>query len=506
MRSSFVLVISKVAATLLLFAATQTIAEPIEDKVWLEIRSPNFIITGTKDEDRLREIARDAEVFRAAVLAVTGIEPSKYTRPVQVYLVPNRQFQQLTGHDKWAAVTARQRWGDFTMVLDSAVVRKTAAVWHEYVHTILNGQLGIDFPLWYSEGLAEYFANSRSFQGTFTLGEPSNFHLRQFYYRSLIEPHELLTSTAYANYDDDERSSFYSWSWLLVHFLQHSTRAEVPLGEGLTRYYEARRSGQGEVESFVTAFKIQPDELREKLARYGERECCDYIDLDEETLLDELDVTLRKLPRPEIALALGRIAVAFDDSELAGQWLGSAREYDDALAQALAHEAVLEAQAENFSKAGKLIDEAASISPDNPRIQIELANFLIGRHKRNAETNDHADIHAAQSALAKAWAQDKSLANIYALTGDTYLILGDKPERAVEMFEQAVTLSPTNRRFRYGLALAYSKAGDNDSAVKIAKSLTNWAHGDDEITRQAQELINEWEKSHGETIESVGDH
>ncbi len=263
-------------------------------------------------------------------------------------------------------------------------------------------------------------------------------------------------------------------------------------------------SGQGEIEGFVTAFRIQPDELREKLARYGDRECCDYIDLDEETLLDDLDLTLRKLPRREIALALGRIAVAFHDAELAEHWLGSAREYDDTLAQALAHEAELQAHEENFSEAGKLVDEAASISPDDPRIQIELANFLIGRHKRSAETNSFADIHAAQSALARAWAQDKSLANIYALTGDTYLILGDKPERAVEMFEQAVTLNPTNRRFRYGLALAYSKTGNKESAVRIARSLINWAHGDDEITKQAQELIDEQERSHGETTESVG--
>ena len=482
-----------------MFAAMHAAAKPIEDKKWLEARCPNFSIIGARDKDYLVEVCRDAEVFRSALLAVTGIEPSPHAPPTQVFLIPNEQFQDLTGHDNWTAMSARNRWGDITIVLDSAVVRKTQAVWHEYVRTILNGRLGIDYPLWYSEGLAEYFASSISFQGTFTIGKPNLYHLRRFHRRSLIEPHELLTSTAFANLDENERASFYSWSWLLVHFLQHSTRREVPVKDGLNRYYEARLSGKEEIDSFVGAFRIQPDDLRGRLMRYGERECCDYLELDEEVLVGDVPTELRRLPREEVILELGRIAVAMGHVELAENWLAMARGDEKTRARALALSATLQSQAGDFSAASDLLGKAVSIAPDDPYIQIEHAHFLMEQYKRSGEAKKLADIYAAQNALAKAWSLDKSLAASYALTGETYLLLGGKPERAVELLEQAVTLRPTERGYRNTLATAYYEAGDSESAMAMARSLANWAHGEDEVTETARQLLDKIEERNNES-------
>jgi len=86
---------------------------------------------------------------------------------------------------------------------------------HQYLDRIMN-----DPPLWFNEGLAEYFEGAKVIHGTWTTGEPRADHLSRLKAPQPLDKFLFLDGTAFmANASFD-----YAQAWAFIHFLLHSTR------------------------------------------------------------------------------------------------------------------------------------------------------------------------------------------------------------------------------------------------------------------------------------------
>ncbi|HEX5135518.1 MAG TPA: DUF1570 domain-containing protein [Planctomycetota bacterium] len=86
---------------------------------------------------------------------------------------------------------------------------------HQYLHRIMD-----DPPLWFNEGLAEYFEEARVVRGVWTTGDPRHDHL------ALLVAPQPLKDFLFLDRGAFMRRAFvnYAQAWAFIHFLLHSTR------------------------------------------------------------------------------------------------------------------------------------------------------------------------------------------------------------------------------------------------------------------------------------------
>jgi tetratricopeptide (TPR) repeat protein len=132
---------------------------------------------------------------------------------------------------------------------------------HQYLHRIMD-----DPPLWFNEGLAEYFEEAKVIQGKWTTGAPRHDHLE------LLKPPQPLEKFLFL-----DRRAFmanagpnYAQGWAFMHFLLHSSRENRQLFDRfwdsfkrIPSHAEAIRAALGDrtVASLEPEFRVHVDVL-----------------------------------------------------------------------------------------------------------------------------------------------------------------------------------------------------------------------------------------------------
>jgi Protein of unknown function (DUF1570) len=99
-------------------------------------------------------------------------------------------------------------------------------IFHEYVHLLVGSSLA-DVPMWFNEGLAEYYSTYQMYsERGATLGRVKEGHVLEL--RERFIPLTELLAVDYRSplYNEGERRGvFYAESWALVHYLLLGTRS-----------------------------------------------------------------------------------------------------------------------------------------------------------------------------------------------------------------------------------------------------------------------------------------
>ena len=101
-------------------------------------------------------------------------------------------------------------------------------VHHEYVHLLVN--LNFEkMPVWFNEGLAEYWGDTVVESGQVSKGRPIHGHLWLLREHARLPTDTLLTvEVGFPHYTRrDKASIFYAQSWALVHYLFFGVEGEA---------------------------------------------------------------------------------------------------------------------------------------------------------------------------------------------------------------------------------------------------------------------------------------
>ena len=79
----------------------------------------------------------------------------------------------------------------------------------------------------------------------------------------------------------------------------------------------------------------------------------------------------------------------------------------------------------------------------------------------------------------------------YAQYGHTFLMEGERYDKAIEMLELAESILPSSIIVRVRLADAYMGAGRDEDAVKAARSVLAWSHEESDAAEQARKILAE---------------
>ena len=357
-----------VATALCLLLSTQVCARTEEEK-WTSVQSKNFTLVGNASEREIRKFAARLEQFREAFMRLLSVEHFDASVPMTVMVFRDeesyRPFEPLY-HGQPAGVAgffqSNQDVDYITFSIDRQHVREPEALaFHEYVHLLVRNSFR-NAPLWFNEGLAEYYSTFEISDGNrrVTLGKPIYNRIQTLRGRELVPLETLFKVDGNSELynEPNQRALFYAESWALIHYLLSGERRAQ-----LATYLDLVAKGIETKDAFQQAFQVSfagmENELRQyiQLNKYRQQEITFDRRLEFETLMQSAELT-----EAEAQFYLGDLLLHINRLEAADVYLQKAVALDPHLAPALASLGVLRMRQGRYDEARNYLERASARS------------------------------------------------------------------------------------------------------------------------------------------------
>ena len=211
---------------LILFAAAASARDKAEK--WIQVSSAHFTVISNTNEKQARRIAGQFERMRSmfhGAFPKLQVDPA---HPIVVLAVRDKdEFRALEPQTYLANESLRLN-GLFLRASDQNYVlirletegqHPYAIVYHEYTHWLLSKAANV--PLWFDEGMAEFYETALMFDKDASLGAASSRDLMLVRATPLLPLETLFTIDGTSPYyrEKSKGSIFYAESWALTHYL-----------------------------------------------------------------------------------------------------------------------------------------------------------------------------------------------------------------------------------------------------------------------------------------------
>ena len=238
---------------------------------WSQIRSPNFDIITDAGEKRGREAALRFEQIRGAFAVV--FQNAAPATPVPLQIVAfhsNRELRHFSPlwNGKPIEVAGLYVPGEDRqfILVDISSEDGWRVVFHEYTHLLLHSHVR-DIPVWFDEGLAEYFSSLRVDKGVVHFGDvlPDRAYvLNNMRWMKIEYLFSIQQNSPEYNESGNHRSVLYAESWLVVHFLESNQRMKQ-----VAQYLDLTEGQHVPVaEAIQRAFGMTPAQFDKALEEY----------------------------------------------------------------------------------------------------------------------------------------------------------------------------------------------------------------------------------------------
>jgi hypothetical protein len=457
-------------ALLLLSLSLPVHALPSERDEWIRFATPNFTFFSNATERTTHRIAANLERLRSVLIQLNpDLKTDMKTgsdRPTFVYifrnapaLTPYKPMENGKRIDVDGLFMSREE-ANYMAFHAEMNTDTTALVYHEYLHDLLRKN-DFHLPLWFEEGLAEFYSTFKANDQFAEIGHASPDHIRWLRENNLIPLAQLFAmDQSSKTYNEGyERGVFYSESWALVHYLlmgNETRRAQA------VQYFHALASGTPGPEAFRTAFNTGEATLEKELRDYVRRSLFNYARFPVEPEA-KLQAKVEPLPRHELLTRLGDLLV----SEGPEQSAAAAEHFRAALAAkpdygpAVAGLARIEEAAGHPEESRALRDKAAQLAPDDFSLQLRQAADLLAQGK------DAATLEKARAALTRAVQLRPESGEAWVALAETYNDATAPPPQAVTAYENAHRLRPRDFATGYNLVLVYARTGQREKAAEL---------------------------------------
>ncbi|MDB5703970.1 MAG: hypothetical protein JWN66_1086 [Sphingomonas bacterium] len=469
---------------------------------WLEARTDHFIVDIDADEPNAREYATKLERFDAALRTLYGVadDPARRSNPLRVFALRPALFQRVCGctsvlgyYDPRAggSVIFSSYLPDIDQKAPPGSLSPRAVMLHEYSHHFMYSNYPNAYPLWYSEGFAEFNANVQfNADNSMTVGLPANYRYYALHNGNTELPvKELLNPSPDTLRDGFAVDRIYGLGWLLTHYL---TLDPARKGQ-LDTYLALLNKGKPSVEAATMAF----GDIRAL-----------YHDLFNYLRANKLAPPLR-VPAPTHAIAVtitplsegagammpvharsasGVTTKSANDVAKDGERV-AARFPADPIVQVDLAEA--EFDADDLDAADAAADRALAAAPTNMTALLYKGRVATARAKK-AKATDAATWGAARAWFLKANHSDPNAALPLLLYYQSFLAAKAEPSPgALKGLSRAQVLAPEDHTVRFLLARHLLDQGDVASARFLLRPIAYAPHGkaDDDRARQAIDLL-----------------
>lgn len=479
------------ATTLAILIATTlpASAKPIEELKWIQMESAHFTVHSALNRTQTTNLLKHLEVIHSLFLGIAN-ESTESTVPTVLYAFRKKEDLHKIAdlRDEMVGFFRSGIRRNEIVISEARGMDESSTIVHEYVHYLLRNQSRFPFPKWYDEGYAQYLEHSRLNRPYFDVGMAPRGRIEWLKKQEWLPMEKVLDSTGYGALDDDERSLFYTQSWLFVHYLYNQPGGDRDVVNALLSYANAIQKGLGPMQAFEAAFALTATEATAALRAYSKRHKYSYSRFPLKPLLSDFSPTVRKMSKEEVCLALAYLALSANFADSAEGWFKMALNSPGTMARAeMGIGKLLESQGK-FDAAEDYVNSAVSLASDDVEIQLDAADYWLNRYAASGRTQyEYAEL--AKAPLMRAFKLDQSRPEILLLTGIYLYDTNEDRTKAVQFLEAAAARAPADQGTRLTLARIYLHEGQTAKAIKYAQNVIDYSHGKTPLTIAAYAII-----------------
>lgn len=454
---------------------------------WLQIKTDHFTVVTDSGDRQARHTAGQLERMHAVfakLLPHTTDDPG--SRIVVLALKDRKGFQAVEPAaylNKGALDLAGLFFSDqdrsyILLRLDASDENHPyTTVYHEYTHYMVRHA---DIPVWFNEGLAQFYQNTAIFDKEVHLGQPDGNEL-QYLRQQKLMPLETLFSVDHNSpyyHEQNKGSVFYGESWALTHFLFLADFGKKDSRLIIYAQYLARgESSLGAAQHAFGDLKLLQSQLESYIGHgdYG------ALTMPFQSGVDEKSLDVQPLPTPDAdavrADVLARAGRNAEAEKLAEAVLAAAPE------SAVAHESMgwIKMREGDMNAARKWYSEAVALHSTS-YLTYYYAGSLTMRDGNPADDNSTAaDLHKAIELNPHFAPALDDLAQFDRMRNRDL-------DEALQMSLRAVSLDPANLNYRLNAAEIRMQRREIPAAVAVLKTTSRYAHTDEERARVKDRL------------------
>jgi hypothetical protein len=358
-------------------------------------------------------------------------------------------------------------------------------LFHEYAHHFMYRYFPFAYPLWYSEGFAEYLATANfTKDGNAQIGKPPYYRAYGLAVMPLVPARELIGAET-SGKSAQQGDAFYGQSWLLTHYLNQDQARQGQL----SAYLKALNNGTPNIKAAESAFG-DLDQLTKDLKVYRDRKSITYNQAIKPTPIPG-DIVLRTLPEGEGALVMHRLAIMREPGKEEAEALitpitNIVMQTPTAEGWRLLAEAQLIAERDKNADASA--DAALKLDPNLARAMLVKAEVAQRAYIKSSPANPVL-AKTMRSWIVKANRADpndplplKAYFEMFSLTGET------PPKIALDGLRRAFEMVPEANEVRMTYVYALLNEQKWDEAAALTKPVAYAPHGGGNA-EQAQQLL-----------------
>jgi tetratricopeptide (TPR) repeat protein len=478
-------------ALILLLLLAACASTPLEQRAWLEVRSPNFTLYSDLPQAQAVALVGDLELFRA--VARTGMSARRLEPrlPTRIFAFAHSGELRPFSPTDWGGAFFQSGLRQNAMAFDaggSSRVDARSSLFHEYTHFLLHNQTAGAVPLWYHEGFATFMQTLRLEDDVVFIGAAPTRDGTVW-----TEGHDLETifrARGFASWDGRQIWIFYLQSWQLVHYFTLGPGKQVKIGSALARYTRLVEQGEDEEQAFEAAFGMDFNALGRAIDDYNRLKKIPALSIPRSAFAPETGREIRALPPAEIAVQLGFLALQMKRPDLAEAYFTRAIAADPAASRAHAGIGVVKQLRGPGEDARPHFERALALAADDFENHLEMAEWLhqLADDQKRVELLPEAREH-----YRRAIELAPEIPEGHAMLGTTYLLTDEDPAPGIELIEHARELLPGDVSTLLPLAKLYRRAGRRGEARTLALRARVWSQGEER--EEAAQLL--------ETIETT---
>ncbi|MCP3729660.1 hypothetical protein M9978_04390 [Sphingomonas sp. MG17] len=447
---------------------------------WHEASTEHFVVYADSKPETISKFADELEKFNKAMRAFYRNVRKPAEGPanrVTVFVVSASDgIAKLAGSGFVRGFYIPRAGGNVAFVppvakADRYELSGIAVLRHEYAHHFMYTAAPAVFPMWFSEGFAEFWSTVRfEKDGGATIGIAPSHRGWGLMSGNPLPVEQLVTMTS-RRLNPEQLEAIYGRGWLLTHYLMSDPARQKLLG----KYIAALNEGQAPTKAAEAFGDLKA--LGRELEKYLNRRTLPATTLSAETLATA-PVKLRKLTPGEVATMKVRIeSRAGVTPDEAKQVLIKARKAaapypNDPGAQVALAEA--EYDAGNYALADEASGRAITAAPT-------MSDALVYRAMSKlalAEAADKPDWSSVRRAIVAANRADPEDPRPLILFYRSFIAAGQAPTEAAKLgFAKAYDIAPSDMGLRMDAARMFLMDGNRTEAREALRLIAFNPHG-----------------------------
>lgn len=359
--------------------------------------------------------------------------------------------------------------GNYVLVQGDRATSVNRIIFHELTHYFVRNTV-TDLPLWFNEGLADFYSTFEASGDTVHVGLPLEEHLTLLRDHGFDMPLRdvLAADVTSREYNEKTRAGFfYAESWLFVHY---ALIGEPSRGEQLQRYLALVAAKKPTDEAFATAFGVSFADMTKQLRAYVNRPRLQHTrftlaDLDAKTIPAPQPVT-----RGEALYALGDVVSRTQRAASAVPLLEESLRLEPQRGETYAALARVKSEAGEKRQAEALFAKAVSVGSRDYRTFQAYGEELLDRIDRIHRTGNDpptALVEEARAMFEKSVALEPHLPRGLAGLGATYLFTRGDVTPGIAAYEKSLAIAPAQLDAAANLIFLYARSRRREDAQRI---------------------------------------